>query len=208
MFGLLYGLWKWLFEKDKVNVLIIGPDNAGKTTVLEQLKSVFGKPSLHPEKIVPTIGFNLAQLEVDSIEAVFWDVGGGETVRPIWDNYFVDADGLVFVLDSADSSRLDEVRDLVRTHVFENPKLSECAPILVFSNKQDLEGCLSEADLSRKLDLQAFRDSRGPRLALRVQDCSALKKQGLEEGIRWLITAAKASKQHSHHHTAGGRRRT
>lgn len=31
MFTLLYGLWKYLFQKDEYFILILGLDNAGKT---------------------------------------------------------------------------------------------------------------------------------------------------------------------------------
>ena len=39
-------------------VLIVGCDNAGKTTFLEQIKKMEGKKSIDLDKIPPTIGKN------------------------------------------------------------------------------------------------------------------------------------------------------
>nr|KAF6470734.1 ADP ribosylation factor related protein 1 [Molossus molossus] len=43
MYTLLSGLYKYVFQKDEYCVLILGLDNAGKTTFLEQSKTRFSK---------------------------------------------------------------------------------------------------------------------------------------------------------------------
>ncbi|XP_024895603.1 ADP-ribosylation factor-related protein 1 isoform X2 [Pteropus alecto] len=43
MYTLLSGLYKYMFRKDEYCVLILGLDNAGKTTFLEQSKTRFNK---------------------------------------------------------------------------------------------------------------------------------------------------------------------
>ena len=59
MFSLLAGFWQYLFARPNIHVLIIGLDYAGKTTLLEKIKSVFGdQHSIPPDKIPPTIGMN------------------------------------------------------------------------------------------------------------------------------------------------------
>ena len=65
------------FDKPEVNVLIIGLDYAGKTTLLEQMKGHFGKtPGIPVEKIPPTVGLNVGKMFVDGCRVIFWDLGG------------------------------------------------------------------------------------------------------------------------------------
>lgn len=61
----------------------------------------------------PTIGLNIAKITKYQGEFVFWDVGGQSTLRKIWQKYITEADGIVFVIDGADDSRFDEVRDII-----------------------------------------------------------------------------------------------
>jgi ADP-ribosylation factor related protein 1 len=80
MFSLLFGFWKMLFERPNLHVLIIGLDHAGKTTILEKIKSKFSNgPSLPPERIPPTVGMNLAKIQLKGSRIVFWDLGGNRT---------------------------------------------------------------------------------------------------------------------------------
>ena len=67
-----------------------------------------------------------------------WDVGGQEKLRPLWRSYTRCTDGIVFVVDSTDTERMDEAKmELVRTvRAPENHHV----PILVLANKQDLPG--------------------------------------------------------------------
>ena len=53
---------------------------------------------------VPTIGLNIETVEFRDYNLTFWDVGGQAT--KLWKHYFDSVDGLVFVIDSTDSSRM------------------------------------------------------------------------------------------------------
>uniref|UniRef100_A0A3B4B3L4 Uncharacterized protein n=1 Tax=Periophthalmus magnuspinnatus TaxID=409849 RepID=A0A3B4B3L4_9GOBI len=39
----------------------------------------------------------------------FWDVGGQEKLRPLWRSYTRCADGIIFVVDSVDTERIEEL---------------------------------------------------------------------------------------------------
>jgi ADP-ribosylation factor-like protein 2 len=65
-----------------------------------------------------------------------WDVGGQSTLRPYWRNYFEETDGLIWVVDSADTQRLNDTRDELHKLLHEE-KLAG-APLLIFANKTDL----------------------------------------------------------------------
>ena len=64
-------------KKPTYKVLMVGCDNAGKTTLLEQVKKQEGLKSVkNIQKIPPTIGLNIAKINKSQGEFLFWDVGG------------------------------------------------------------------------------------------------------------------------------------
>ena len=91
---------------DEARILVLGLDNAGKTTILKKLS----KESI--DTIMPTQGFNIKSMVSDGFKLNMWDIGGQKSIRPYWRNYFDNTDALVYVVDSADQERFDEVRHL------------------------------------------------------------------------------------------------
>ena len=80
-------------------------------TLLEQMKGIFKKqPGIPPERIPPTIGLNIGKMDVDRSRVIFWDLGGQVRMRSIWENYYAEAHGMIFVIDSADVGRFEEAR--------------------------------------------------------------------------------------------------
>lgn len=183
MFTLLYGLWKYLFQKDEYYVLILGLDNAGKTTYLEKTKTIFTKnyKELQPNKITTTVGLNIGRIHIGGIIINFWDLGGQEDLQSLWDKYYAESHGVVYVIDSSDHDRLQESRE-----AFEKMLGSETltgVPLLVVANKQDIEGCLSVNDIKT-----AFHESASQigRRDCTVLSASALKGVGVDDGIKWM----------------------
>lgn len=110
-FSLISGFLQYLFAKPKVNVLLIGLDHAGKTTLLERIKTQFGNmPGIPPEKIPSTIGMNLAKINYKGTQVIIWDLGGQIKMRNIWERYYETAHAIIFVVDSADVARLEEAK--------------------------------------------------------------------------------------------------
>ena len=111
MFSLLLGFWEQFFARPHVHILIVGLDNAGKSTLLEKLKTDYTKKGgLSPDRIVPTVGMNLAKIRFGNSEVIFWDLGGQVKVRSIWERYYSEADAVVFVIDSGDVTRFEEAK--------------------------------------------------------------------------------------------------
>ena len=65
-----------------------------------------------------------------------WDVGGQEKLRPLWRSYTRCTDGIIFVVDSTKTERLEEAK-LELLKICKTHKHSQ-TPVLILANKQDL----------------------------------------------------------------------
>ncbi|KAL6740872.1 hypothetical protein Aduo_014182 [Ancylostoma duodenale] len=185
------------FGTKPCRILMVGLDNAGKTTILYKLK--LGEVVT----TIPTIGFNVETVNYRNLSFTVWDVGGQERIRVLWKYYFnnTEADCLgleyvrcsffcnahsilinkavIFVVDSADRERMDEVRTELNT-LFDDPELRE-AKFLVFANKQDLPNAMTTAEVIKALELHGLRNREWY-----VQPSNAVTGEGLVEGLEWL----------------------
>ena len=93
-------------EKD-ARILVLGLDNAGKTTILKKLSNEEIK------HIQPTQGFNVKSLMQEGFKLNVWDIGGQKAIRKYWENYYEATDALVYVIDSADNTRLEETQEVL-----------------------------------------------------------------------------------------------
>tara|TARA_B110001450_G_C17425959_1_gene401854 strand:- start:401 stop:649 length:249 start_codon:yes stop_codon:yes gene_type:complete len=80
--GLLKIIKKTKQKEKELRLLILGLDNAGKTTVV---KKFLGEDT---SEIAPTLGFQIKTVFHQGFKLNFWDVGGQTTIRSYWRNYF------------------------------------------------------------------------------------------------------------------------
>jgi len=153
--------------------MLLGLANAGKTTILYRL---------HLGEIItahPTIGSNVEEVVHQNIRLQVWDLGGQETLRSSWKTYFTSAEGVIFVVDCADThSALLAKMELFNLVLDPNLK---GAPVLIFANKADLPVALPPDEISALLHLTEIRSHDW-----HLQSCSAILGDGLEAGIDWL----------------------
>ena len=88
------------FSSSPCRILMIGLDNAGKTTVLYKLK--LGEVVT----TIPTIGFNVETVVYKNLKFQVWDLGGQTSIRPYWRCYYTNTDAIIYVVDSADRDRV------------------------------------------------------------------------------------------------------
>ena len=62
-------------------------------------------------------------------------------------------------------------------------------PMLVFANKQDLQFALDAEEILSTLQLAEINDR-----TWLIQACSAMTKDGLQEGMEWLVKAVSSKK--------------
>jgi len=181
MFSLFYGLWKYVFTKDEFRVLILGVDKAGKTTLLEKLKSIYLKGGgLPPDRVVPTVGLNIGRIEDANAKLVFWDLGGQVGLRAIWEKYYEEAHAIMYVIDASTASSFEDAKSALEK-VIRHEHLRG-APLLIVANKQDLPGVINDEELAKFLNLKEL-DER----PYMFQAVSAYDGRGIKSGIDWLV---------------------
>jgi len=170
--------------EQELRILLLGLDNAGKTTILKALANE------EIEHITPTQGFNIKSVQSAGFKLNVWDIGGQKKIRPYWKHYYENTDVLVFVVDSTDGKRMDETMVEIN-ELLEEEKLAG-VPILVFANKQDLPTAMPASEIADNLKLILIRDREW-----HIQGCSAIKdKEAPEEnklasGMTWVLSRAK-----------------
>ena len=143
-------LFSNLFGNKEMRILMVGLDGAGKTTVLYKLK--LGEVIT----TIPTIGFNVETVQYKNISFTVWDVGGQDRIRSLWRHYYRNTEGVIFVVDSNDRSRIGEAREVMQRMLNEDELRN--AAWLVFANKQDLPEAMSAAEITEKLGLHSIRN--------------------------------------------------
>ncbi|KAM9800656.1 ADP-ribosylation factor-related protein 1 isoform 1-T1 [Syngnathus typhle] len=153
-------------------------------TFLEQTKTKFSKnyKGMNLSKITSTVGLNIGTIDVGKARLMFWDLGGQEELQSLWDKYYAESHGVIYVIDSTDEERLSESKEAFEKMI--SSDVLEGVPLLVLANKQDVLNCLSVPDIKT-----AFSDC-APKIGKRdclVQPCTALSGDGVNEGIEWMV---------------------
>ena len=180
--GLLNMLRALKKSNKELRILLLGLDNAGKTSCLKKLSEE------EISHIMPTQGFNIKSLQQDGFKLNVWDIGGQKAIRPYWKNYYDNTDALVYVIDSADRRRIEET-GLELQSLIEEEKL-HAIPILVLANKQDLINAMTPEEITTALQLNNIRDR-----PWQIQACSAKTGSGLQEGIEWVLKTVEEQQQ-------------
>ena len=173
--GLLTILKKMKIKEREMRILILGLDNAGKSTIL---KRIMGEDI---SEISPTVGFNIETLEFEGFKLNLWDVGGQKSLRSYWRNYFEATDGLIWVVDTSDKRRMADCRNELHALLQEERLLG--ASLLVFANKIDLPNSCQWKEVEEQLNLKLMDGSHH----WTVQPCSAVTGENLITGIQWMV---------------------
>ncbi|CAJ0919656.1 unnamed protein product, partial [Mesorhabditis belari] len=147
--GLLTVIRKMRAKEREIRILILGLDNAGKTTVT---KKFLGEDT---SKVEPTFGFNIETVEFQNFNLNLWDVGGQRSLRSYWKNYFEQTEALVWVVDSTDRERLQMCAEELGKLLQEERLLG--ATLLVFANKQDIRSAVKCEDIAKNFELGRYQ---------------------------------------------------
>ncbi|GFR45967.1 hypothetical protein Agub_g7438 [Astrephomene gubernaculifera] len=159
----------------KVNVLVVGLDNSGKTTIIERLKP---RPKQSSD-VVPTVGFTVEELQKGGLTFTVFDMSGAGRYRTLWEQYYREADAVIFVVDSADKLRMVVARDEME-HMLRHPNLRK-VPVLYFANKKDLPVAMPPVEIAQALGLEDIKDR-----PWQIVPSNGLTGEGVDQGVEWL----------------------
>eukprot|EP00298_Acanthocystis_sp_HF-20_P008193 c17533_g1_i3.p1 GENE.c17533_g1_i3~~c17533_g1_i3.p1 ORF type:complete len:198 (+),score=59.79 c17533_g1_i3:108-701(+) len=180
-----------LLQKQEFMILMIGPDDAGKTTLLEKIKNVYchkGKsPPMRPI-ITPTVGLNIGKLDFGKYKLTIWDLGGQSSLRSIWEQYYSEAHGFIFLFDSSRPDRFNDSKLALESALTHSDLHG--APLLVIANKQDVKGSINDIhEIKNILNLSTDMIDR----RIKIMTISALDGKGIDEALHWMANSISQS---------------
>jgi GTP-binding protein SAR1 len=145
----------------KGRLLVLGLDNAGKSTLLTVLMR---------NEVVPTAPTHQPvtdEIKIGHMKLRAVDMGGHEIARRMWVQYSHEADGIVYIVDAVDRERFEEAA--VELHkLLAASSLPPSAPVLILANKVDLPHAASQEELWYGLGLDELQQQGSTRPIVRA----------------------------------------
>lgn len=184
---------------NSLRILVLGLDNAGKSTIISQYrraKKVFkaetGKDVAtdhreddckpdgdgwtgEEDEIIepPTFGYRIYTHRDGEYSVTFVELGGQTVFQKYQSNYFEGTDAVAYVVDSTDDRPIEKQLEAV---------YGLRLPTAVFWNKADLIGW-EQSEYWNGVDEENSR-------CVRCFKVSATQNRGVSEGFQWLLRAA------------------
>eukprot|EP00669_Euglena_mutabilis_P014488 TRINITY_DN9587_c0_g1_i1.p1 TRINITY_DN9587_c0_g1~~TRINITY_DN9587_c0_g1_i1.p1 ORF type:complete len:296 (-),score=91.46 TRINITY_DN9587_c0_g1_i1:157-1023(-) len=168
-------------EPFKITLAVFGLEAAGKSTLIS---AVAGSPD---PNVPPTVGFSPSHFASENWDLMLFDLGGGAKFRSIWKEYYSELHGVIFVVDSADSSRFEEAKDALWGIL--NDDRATGKPLAIFANKQDMGTAKTAVEVEKALQIQTVQRHH-------VFGCSAIADpvdENIEKGMEWILQEVTAS---------------
>ena len=174
-----YSWFWWNSNSDLPNtILLIGLDDAGKTTLttrLTQNRLVQAPPTSQP---------TTHEIKIGSTVLAITDVGGHQQARRLWRQYMFSSTRLVFIIDASNVSRLEEARYELWNLLKDDEIRS--IPLLILGNKIDnVDTALSATELIQFLQIEPYLTMEKPNVKLCM--CSVGRNEGFGDGLKWLV---------------------
>lgn len=178
--GLLSIIRKQKLKDHEIRVLILGLDNAGKSTIVSSLMG------LDPRDVAPTTGFLIHTFPWKGFNINAWDIGGQLLLRGFWSNYFDRSDVIIWVIDGSNVDQLEESYKELREKVIQQDQLSGVY-FVVLINKVDLMGHDEKTEVKRLVEESLQLSSEVPSDKYTIRTVSGMTREGLPEAVDWII---------------------
>ena len=139
-----------------------------------------------PEQLIEsppsrTYGFNLQSFRLERTSFIIWDCGGSQEYRALWQYYYKNIEGIVFVLDASNHARIDESgQEMI--NALNNETLNG-TPMLILLHKSDSPDCMSLDFVVEYFGLNDINDR-----PWKILPSSILHTQTIDEGVSWLLS--------------------
>ena len=172
------------FKKKELRVTLWSFSDEGKTSLLYR-----GFKGIKDYRTIPTIGFNVEQIDFNGCKITFWDIGGASGIKNLRNNYFPPNDAIIYLIDSSQTLANDNF-GLAYKNNFEELqkciKLIEDKPLLIAITKIDIRNT-STADIINAYQLQKLFQRKKK---FGIIECSSFTSQGIKEILYWLSSIA------------------
>ncbi|CDW87057.1 adp-ribosylation factor-like protein 6 [Stylonychia lemnae] len=159
-------------------LLMIGLDYSGKTTLIKRFKTI-PENSAEFFHTTPYINIEKITLPFSSKACVVYDLSGQGRYRENWSFFYPDVDGIFFVVDSADRDRLSIVQEVLM-HIAKHPSLNQREiPFIILANKQDQPDSVDELMLRKILQVDTLKTMNSMRYF--VKNVIGITGQGISE---------------------------
>jgi len=143
-------------KKDIAKILITGPFNAGKTTLIQFVsdeqtsgKDVQATDALAQYKSMTTVGLDFGILHVDDeLDVHLFGTPGQARFNFMWKILSKGALGTIFLIDSSSQRAIDEGKEMLKFY----RNLSDM-PIIIGATKRDLAGAKDINELGQELGI-------------------------------------------------------
>ena len=96
--GILYSKKRHPFETKSLKIVLLGLENAGKTTFMQYLQK-----DNDVGDTIPTVGFNIGETFMFEKQGLVFDIGGKNC--SMWKHYVEDINVIIFIIDISDLKR-------------------------------------------------------------------------------------------------------
>jgi len=179
-------------SKEDMIFLISGINDAGKTTFLHRLLND------KVEQPTPTWGFTTETIKIKNKNITFYDVGGAPTIRGIWNNYYAESYGIIFLVDVSEKKSINESKDIL-SEILQDCRLKNKL-ILILANKVDKIESFEYMDVYNQLEIEKLiQDGKTSNDKILLYPCTCLLVNGerdprIDSSLEWLLDKVNVNK--------------
>merc|ERR1711916_122025 len=169
-----------------VQIGVFGIAGSGKTSIINAIQGDYAG------RAKPTLGFRPTTMMLgEAMKIKLYDLGGGKKIRDIWEQYYHDIHAVIFVIDaSANDSTKEETMEVFSA--FSKHEAVANKPMLVFSNKQDIDGAMKKDAVLDLLKIQSSESLKcfesTSATPCNVPENKNFSDPSIEGGLEWLLT--------------------